>query len=72
MINDVKEALRILLIFIGCTLIFYYGIMWLSKEFGPEKTNPSRNNVIQVNKNKEIYDNDELLRRLRVFFEYGE
>lgn len=27
------EAFFVFLIFIGCTLIFYYGILWVSEEY---------------------------------------
>jgi hypothetical protein len=72
MLDDIKEAVRIVLVFIICTLIFYYGIMWISEEYGPDSNKSVNNNAIKVNQSNVTYDNDELLRRIRIFFEYGE
>lgn len=32
-IKTTFEAFLVFLIFIGCTLIFYYGILWISEEY---------------------------------------
>ena len=32
-IKDVLQTLKVFIIFTGCTILFYYGIMWVNEEY---------------------------------------
>jgi len=66
------QTLKVFIIFTGCTILFYYGIMWVSEEYqnyhrydGPEGAALKVSN--QVNE-----ENPSLVDRLKLFYLNGE
>lgn len=71
-IKMVLQTLKVFIIFTGCTILFYYGIMWVSEEYqnyhrydGPEGA------ALKVSKNVNE-ENSSLVDRLKLFYLNGE
>lgn len=68
------DAMTVFLIFLGCTLIFYYGILWISGEF--EEYNRYDEPQGKAVKVAQLVDQDDTsqssLNRLYLFLKNGE
>jgi len=66
------QTLKVFIIFTGCTVLFYYGIMWVSEEYQnyhrydePEGSALKVSNVVKE-------DRSSVLDRLKLFYLNGE
>lgn len=66
------QTLKVFIIFTGCTILFYYGIMWVSEEYqsyhrydAPEGAALKVSNAVEE-------ENSSLLDRLMLFYLNGE
>jgi hypothetical protein len=75
MISFIKiamQTIKVFIIFTGCTILFYYGIIWVSQEYqnyhrydGPEGAALKVSNAVDE-------DSSSLLDRLMLFYLNGE
>lgn len=71
----VWDMLKVFILFTGCTILFYYGMMWLHKEY--EEYRPydhPKSNVVQVSTSEEVTKDwlSNLMNRLVFFYYNGE
>jgi len=71
-IKVVLQTLKVFIIFTGCTVLFYYGIMWVSEEYQdyhrydePEGTALKVSNAVKEK-------DSSLMDRLKLFYLNGE
>ncbi|SDY59634.1 Protein of unknown function [Evansella caseinilytica] len=73
-IKTFLEAILVFFLFLGCTLVFYYGILWVSGEY--EKYHrydePNGNAVKVVTELSENVPVNETVRRFQYFLKHGE
>ncbi len=68
------QTFKVMLLFIGCTLFFYYGILWVSQEYESyyRYDSPSGNAVKVTAETDSEPDHPSLLTRLGWFYQLGE
>lgn len=68
----VIQTLKVFILFTGCTILFYYGIMWVNKEYQDyQRYDEPEGSAIKVNAN--IYKEDaSWFERLILFYLNGE
>ncbi|MDG5787684.1 YqzK family protein [Evansella sp. AB-P1] len=73
-IKSMIDALWIFFIFIGCTLIFYYGILWVSDEYRDyhryDEPKGRAVKVVQQDNIESIFEQS--MERLHLFLRHGE
>lgn len=74
MIRSWIEAIIVFFLFIGCTLIFYYGILWVSEEYKDyhRYDEPKGKAVKVVQQNNDNGSSHSSLSRLHLFLLNGE
>ena len=66
------HALRVFLLFAACTVLFYYGIIWVSQEYeNYRRYDEPEGTAVKVNTQNEDSGND-WLSRLMLFYLNGE
>lgn len=66
------QALKVFIIFTGCTILFYYGIMWVSEEYqNYHRYDAPEGNAVKVS-NSVKEDQSSMLNRLVLFYLNGE
>ncbi|HEX7065563.1 MAG TPA: YqzK family protein [Bacillales bacterium] len=67
------DTLKVFVLFVGCTVLFYYGLMWIDHEYESyhkyDKPKGRAVKVYQVEENKKSFD---WLNRLELFYKIGE
>ncbi|MBM7094749.1 MULTISPECIES: YqzK family protein [Alteribacter] len=73
-IRSLWETLCVFVLFMGCTLIFYYGIIWVSDEYERYHRfdEPKGRAVKVIGQVQEDSIYKEALDRLRIFYLHGE
>ncbi|TSB46572.1 YqzK family protein [Alkalicoccobacillus porphyridii] len=68
------QTVKVMLLFIGCTLFFYYGILWVSEEYESYyRYDTPEGNAIKVNADLVEQESDvSVLTRLVWFYKLGE
>lgn len=65
------QTIKVFILFTGCTLIFYYGIMWVNQEYESyHKYDEPEGSAIKVSTNNE--ENSGWFNRLLLFYLDGE
>ncbi|MCA1030609.1 YqzK family protein [Bacillus timonensis] len=68
----VLDTFKVFILFTGCTIMFYYGIMWLNQEYQSyHKYDEPEGSAIKVTTTIDT-ENDNWLNRLLFFYHYGE
>ncbi|WP_342432196.1 YqzK family protein [Neobacillus sp. FSL H8-0543] len=68
----VLQTLKVFIIFTGCTVLFYYGIMWVNEEYqGYHRYDAPEGTALKVS-NTENDENPVWLDRLILFYLNGE
>ncbi len=66
------QTLKVFIIFSGCTILFYYGIMWVSEEYqNYHRYDEPEGTALKVS-NADDKENSSLLDRLMLFYLDGE
>ncbi|MGO4888301.1 YqzK family protein [Anaerobacillus sp. MEB173] len=69
----VWETTRVFLLFMGCTLLFYYGILWVSQEYeNYHRYDEPQGRAVKVFHMDGEAGESKLLDRLFLFYHYGE
>jgi hypothetical protein len=69
----IVETIKILIIFLGFTLLFYYGIVWLNEEYeGYHRYDKPQGGAVKVMKYNQLENSEDSLNRLYFFYHYGE
>ncbi|MDC3413112.1 YqzK family protein [Aquibacillus sp. 3ASR75-11] len=64
-----KDAIKICIIFIGCTLLFYYGLRIMNTEYeNYHRYDPPSGRAVKVFE----HDQQSIIDRLSIFFRLGE
>lgn len=72
MIRAVIHTFRIIIVFVGCVLLFYYGMMWVNQEYeNYRKYEEPEGAAIKVYKTIDI-DQGQWIDRLLLFYQNGE
>lgn len=66
------QALKVFIIFTGCTILFYYGIMWVSEEYQSYHRYDEPEGAALKVSNAVDEENSSLLDRLMLFYLNGE
>lgn len=67
------DTIRVFLLFMGCTLLFYYGILWVSQEYQSyHRYDEPKGRAIKVVQMNEQQQQDGFLNRLMFFYQFGE
>ncbi|MGG1675066.1 YqzK family protein [Neobacillus sp. NRS-1170] len=75
MISFIKitlQTLKVFIIFTGCTILFYYGIMWVSEEYQSYHRYDEPEGAALKVSNAVDEENPSLLDRLMLFYLNGE
>ncbi|MDN3016631.1 YqzK family protein [Paenibacillus sp. BSR1-1] len=75
MISFIKitlQTLKVFIIFTGCTILFYYGIMWVSEEYQSYHRYEEPEGAALKVSNAVDEENPSLLDRLMLFYLNGE
>lgn len=67
------DTIRVFLLFIGCTILFYYGILWVSQEYESyhRYDEPKGRAVKVVQMDDQLHQNS-FIDRLIFFYQFGE
>ncbi|MDQ0256158.1 hypothetical protein J2S74_003576 [Evansella vedderi] len=74
-IGTLLEAIWVFILFMGCTLVFYYGILWVSEEYNQyHRYDEPKGRAVKV---VQLEDHDltafeASVERLRLFLRHGE
>ncbi|MEH7333765.1 YqzK family protein [Neobacillus drentensis] len=66
------QTLKVFIIFTGCTILFYYGIMWVSEEYQSYHRYEEPEGAALKVSNAVDEENPSLLDRLMLFYLNGE
>lgn len=66
------QTLKVFIIFTGCTILFYYGIMWVNEEYQGYHRYDEPNGAALKASNAVAKENSSLLDRLMLFYLNGE
>lgn len=67
------DTIRVFLLFMGCTLLFYYGILWVSQEYESyHRYDEPKGRAIKVVQMNEPVERNAFLERLILFYRFGE
>ncbi|WLR49654.1 YqzK family protein [Bacillus tianshenii] len=65
------HALKVFIIFTGCTILFYIGMMWVNEEYqNYHRYDEPQGNAVKVSSNFD--DAYPVIERLLFFYEHGE
>lgn len=66
------DTIKVFILFTGCTLLFYFGMMWLNQEYeNYHRYDRPGNGAIEVTKSVSEKDNT-MIDRLMLFYRLGE
>ncbi|UOE96123.1 MULTISPECIES: YqzK family protein [Bacillaceae] len=69
----VGNTVKVFIVFMGCTLIFYYGILWVSKEYESyHRYDEPKGRAVKVVQMDEHQPLPEWVERLMFFYHFGE
>ena len=72
-LRNVLDALLVFFLFMGCTLVFYYGILWVSDEYKEyHRYEEPQGRAVKVVQQGNPEFMEESLYRLRLFIRHGE
>ena len=72
-LRNVFDALLVFFLFMGCTLVFYYGILWVSDEYKEyHRYEEPQGRAVKVVQQGNPEFMEESLYRLRLFIKHGE
>ncbi len=72
-IKLILETLKVFIIFTGCTILFYYAIMWISEEYqNHQKYDEPEGQAVKVVSNHVENDQHNWFERLVLFYLNGE
>lgn len=71
-IKIVLQTLKVFIIFTGCTILFYYGIMWISEEYQNHHRYDEPEGAALKASNAVDEESSSLLDRLMLFYLNGE
>ncbi|OIJ15943.1 hypothetical protein BKP35_02865 [Anaerobacillus arseniciselenatis] len=67
------DTFRVFLLFLGCTLLFYYGILWVSQEYESyHRYDEPKGRAVKVVQMEEPQQSSGMLDRLMFFYHFGE
>ena len=72
--RSLLQTFKVMLLFIGCTLFFYYGILWVSQEYESyyRYDTPEGNAIKVTTDSAQDRDDPTILTRLGWFYKLGE
>lgn len=66
------HSFKVFILFTGCTILFYYGIMWVNEEYqGYHRYDKPKGAALKVSSTEQA-DNSSLFKRLVLFYLNGE
>jgi hypothetical protein len=68
----IMQTLKVFIIFTGCTILFYYGIMWVNEEYQDYHRYDKPEGAAMKVSNAVKEDGSSLLDRLMLFYLNGE
>ncbi|NEU30820.1 YqzK family protein [bacterium LRH843] len=69
----VIQTIKVFLLFTGCTLLFYYGILWVSQEYESyHRYDEPQGKAIKVFKMEQETHSPSWVKRLMLFYQEGE
>ncbi|WP_017728163.1 YqzK family protein [Halalkalibacterium ligniniphilum] len=72
LLTVVFQTIKVFLIFMGCTLLFYYGILWISAEYESyHRYDEPKGKAVKVIK-METEEERTMVDRLMLFYHFGE
>ena len=67
------QTLKVFILFTGCTILFYYAIMWVNEEYqNYHRYDEPKGNAVKVNSTIENVEKTKWLNRLLLFYLNGE
>ncbi|MBB5172989.1 YqzK family protein [Texcoconibacillus texcoconensis] len=71
--RSMMETMWILILFLGCTIIFYYGILWVSTEYERyHRYDEPKGDAVKVATVEESAQSGTVWERLRLFYQIGQ
>ena len=72
-LQAVMQTLKVFLLFMGCTLLFYYGILWVSQEYESyHRYDEPQGKAIKVFQMEDGAPSASWIERLMLFYQEGE
>ncbi|UCZ54690.1 YqzK family protein [Bacillus shivajii] len=72
-LRSIFQALWVFFMFIGCTVVFYYGILWVSEEYkNYHRYDEPKGRAVKVHHQQMDEDSLHSWERLRIFLNHGE
>lgn len=69
----VWNTLKVFILFVGCTLLFYYGILWVSEEYESyHRYDEPKGRAVKVFQQEAEIKESHWVDRLLFFYHYGE
>lgn len=69
----VLQAFKVFLLFTGCTILFYYGMMWIKQEYqNYDRYKEPKGAAVKVTADNRAEENTSLFDRLILFYLNGE
>lgn len=72
-LNAAWDTIKVFLLFTGCTLLFYYGILWVSHEYDSyHRYDEPKGKAVKVFQVESGSDENTFIDRLLFFYYFGE
>lgn len=72
-LKTIWNTLKVFILFVSCTLLFYYGMVWVDNEYESyHKYDEPEGDVLKVDQANDDGKAFDWLKRLRTFYEIGE
>lgn len=72
-LKTIGNTLKVFVLFVSCTLLFYYGMVWVDHEYeGYHKYDKPEGDVLKVDQANDEGNSFHWFKRLKTFYEIGE
>ncbi|MEG6575580.1 MAG: DUF4227 domain-containing protein [Caldibacillus debilis] len=67
------QTLKVFILFLGCTIFFYYAMMWVNEEYqNRHRYDEPEGDAVKVSIESGGFESDDLFQRLFLFYLIGE
>ncbi|HET7578433.1 MAG TPA: YqzK family protein [Bacillales bacterium] len=67
------DTLKVFVLFIGCTVLFYYALMWVNQEYASyHRYDKPKGHAVEVSQQTSDHHPYDWLDRLELFYQFGE
>ncbi|WP_216830460.1 YqzK family protein [Alkalihalobacterium elongatum] len=72
-LDAIWNTLKVFVLFMGCTLLFYYGILWVSEEYESyHRYDEPKGRAVKVIQMEQVNEQPTWVDRLLFFYHFGE